>query len=179
VRLAQLIEAPKVFEGNRTALASIYGFRTICDVTQGNQTTWVLLGKHKSDGQDYDMYKKTKGGWIRCDKDGHPIGTKISEEQMRGLALIKPATTYCNNPIEVEAEALTALRLGGATLARFIAECPELYNIVQQRDQEEIDRVYGAGWMRDINGRVVRRTSTSEEEYRQFMAKAQAQGEVA
>ena len=59
--------------------------------------------------------------------------------------MVRPATRYFTNPAEVMAEGLMLYRLNEDTRAYLKAVSPELYDLVQTEDQQELDLAYGAG----------------------------------
>ncbi len=125
-------------------------------VRAGND--WLLITK---DGR-YFKSDPGKGGvgssdWERTDKDGNPIDAKgnksnnpqkISNDEARNLALIKPATTYFPDPAEAGAEGSLMFRGGEARRSEFLRDNPDDYNAIKTLDQLDLNKTYGL----DSNG---------------------------
>ncbi len=109
-----------------------FGFTRIFD-EETQRNIWVI-----QDHQD-NIYKKTKEGWVPCQQNGRPDGPEITNAQMRDRAKVTPVSEYFDDPREMLAEALTALRLGGEWKERLRTQCPELYKLAQALDQGEIE----------------------------------------
>jgi len=92
---------------------------------------------------------------------GHPEpGRSITSAQMRDRALVKPATNYFNYPWEMHAEALSMFRHDRHQL---YGENRQLYQLMQQYDQREINRQFGSEngqprMIRGANGLIVPNT---------------------
>ncbi len=93
--------------------------------------------------------------WLRVnlqgqllDKNGK-VASKVEEAQtfsnkeMRALALVRPATDYFDNPIEVFAESMRLFRMGGEARELLYQESPFLYKITAEQDQAELDLYFG------------------------------------
>lgn len=142
-------------------LAKLYGYEKIIDrtatridqktgnVISASKDVWAIL-------REGNLYKKTRDGWEKCDKDGKVLGQLLSGEEMRKLA--KFPTSYCDTPYEVDAEGLVCLRLGGKSRARLMKECPEVYAVVKREDDEETARFSGPNMMRSVDGGLVEKT---------------------
>ncbi len=79
-----------------------------------------------------------EGEWNQCDTQ-RPM---FSNDDMRQLALIKPATNYFDNPTEMDAETVTMFRMGAADRAALFKLHNGLYELAKEEDQRDIDRKY-------------------------------------
>jgi len=121
--------------------------------------TWQLKGK---DGNNYcrQSLEDLKNVWTGCPPKsglfawpstwplGHPSSqtppssAKLSDTQMRDMALVTPSTGYFNNPIEMDAEALTQFRLGNEHRSSLRNLNKGMYDVVKDQDQRDINRKY-------------------------------------
>lgn len=92
--------------------------------------------------------------WLRVnldgqylDRDGKVVAAAkaeaISNADMQKLAMVKPASNYFDNPIEVFAEGMRLFRMGGEARDTLLTEAPLVYQLVKEEDQAELDRFYG------------------------------------
>jgi len=121
--------------------------------------TWHLIGK---DGNNYcsQTNDDLKNVWTGCQSPpkglfawlstwpfGHPSiqappSSAISNRQMRDMALVTPSTNYFDNPVEMDAEALTQFRLGNTHRSALRNLNEGMYNLVKEQDQRDINRKY-------------------------------------
>jgi len=93
--------------------------------------------------------------------NGHPDPRRsITSEQMRDRALVKPATNNFNNPSEMHAEALSMFR---SDRHQLFGQNRQLYQLMQQYDQREINERFGISggqprFIRGTDGRIVANT---------------------
>lgn len=104
--------------------------------------------------------------WVKCDTQGRPLSAEnqicrqpyaeqLLSAEMKVRALVEPATSYFPNPMEHMAEAMTLYRLSPFSRKYLEAEFPQLYRIVADADQEEIDKTFGHGnYVRTPNEKV-------------------------
>ena len=92
--------------------------------------------------------------WLRVnlegqylDRDGKVVAAAkaeaISNADMQKLALVKPASNYFDNPIEVFAEGMRLFRMGGEARDTLFVEAPLVYQLVKEEDQAELNLFYG------------------------------------
>lgn len=130
-------------------------------------------------GDDGHLYKESdtdRSWWNRVDQDGNPLdqrgnrveaanSAKLSFAQMREGALVKPATNYFSNPLEMFAEGMREFRLGLNHRAELLYRSPELYFAVSELEEKEISTFYGKGedglnrFVRNFEGKIVRNTA--------------------
>lgn len=126
---------------------------------------WMLLAKDGS----YFAYEG-RGLWTKRNESGARVGTlgnsvqnieesvSISNDEMQKIALVKPVTSYFDDPLEMYAEALMMFRLGGDQRKYLHSQSPLLYEIVKENDQAEIASYFGRTpfgnprYYRDIDG---------------------------
>jgi len=86
-----------------------------------------------------------KGQYI--DKDGKKTdqaGAKtLDAGQMRQEALVRPATYYFSNPLEMAAESLALFKEGKGERRKLLQDCPDLYRFTKEQDQKDINQSYG------------------------------------
>jgi hypothetical protein len=137
---------------------------------------WKTTFNPRSDGEGFaivarnsNLYKyKSNGVWIRCNACGQSLkadgsiaaphacqAERRNTEEIRELALVKPISTYCPNPMEIYAEGLAYFRRGEQYRKLLLQESPELYRLVKEQDQLELNRTYGKGmFIRALDGRL-------------------------
>lgn len=93
--------------------------------------------------------------WLRVDLQGQLLDQNgkavskveeahiLSNKEMRAIALVRPATDYFDNPIEVFAESMRLYRMGGEARQLLYQESPLLYKITAAQDQAELDLYFG------------------------------------
>ncbi len=159
-------------KGNRCeSLAELFGFERIVDQTD-KANKWVILAAKMSDGKNNDLYKATQEGWVHVDKNAYPLGKPMGDIEMYKLTKVKQPSLYFTKPVESYAEALTQFSRGNEYRARLKVECPEIYKMVKDADQKQIDKVYGPGWVRDISGFLVKKTTNHLKTISQFEEQA-------
>lgn len=119
--------------------------------TEGGSTQWQLKGK---DGHYYTEHPTSSGTqWIRVDEKGRPMkadgkpasgfadqnAVTVTSTEMQKRAVVKPASWYFTNPAENHAEGLWLLRGGVQDRERLYRTSPDLYRIIKEYDQKEID----------------------------------------
>ena len=129
-------------------------------------TRYLLMSKAVDSSGNARLYSN-RGSWILSDERGQPIdmaGNPVepldtvtpSNDEMLAQALIKPATPYFRDPIEMYAEALMLLRLGDDSRKALLSRNRGLYDLVKSKDQEEIDAELGTGKLiRSISGELI------------------------
>ena len=102
----------------------------------------------------------------------------ITNDRMREIAAVRPATGYFIAPDEMQAEAFSAFRIdanrpGDNRRTLFLAS-RRLYDVIRDQDQSNIDRRLGTDrttglslFVRDINGAVIRNTQEVRDRIRQ------------
>jgi hypothetical protein len=164
------------------------GFRKIVD-EKGRETIWVLEGSRKSDGKNQDLFRQVPGdvcNWYRCDEKGkvleevkegkRSLVEHLNNCDMPGRTKVNLPTTYHSNPTEAEAEALTCLRLGGASLEMLVRKCPEAYNAVRDLDRRDTIKTYGTlpdnknepKYIRNKKGNLVPNTEEARKAMKEF-----------
>jgi hypothetical protein len=105
--------------------------------------------------------------WVRCNKNGQPLNQegdrvrrqceawRCSYTEIRKLAVIRPCTSYIDNPLEVMAEGIAMYRAGGVRRTELLRRSPELYSIVKSFDERLIARQFGSKLMRNLSGLIV------------------------
>ena len=142
------------------------------------RTQWLLLGKDTdSDGTNSSYIPSidaTTGAttWIRTKPDGGGVDSRgrkvpivqaerLSSEQIRDRALIKPPTLNFNSPEDEYAESVRMHRLSESSRRDLIRSSPFIYDQVKANDQKEIDDKYGkktdgtSKYLRAPNGHLV------------------------
>jgi len=171
-------------------LGKQYGFKL-------QQGLWFYEAKTTTDGQHDlfhykpDLYdgKPDCKPWMRCDRRGLPLNAQgepvhiskaefIGVEEMRNRAKVKPATWYAVAPWEADAEARTCLQLNRESRARLLTECPDVYAIAKDEDQQEIDKAYGrvemgpdkglSTYLRGLDGGLKPNTAAAREQISQW-----------
>lgn len=103
--------------------------------------------------------------WIKCDRDGQPLmraPMKMSvaavpeSDQVRDVAVVKPATDYFETPFEVMAEGLMLYQAGAETRKQLLSTSPRLHEIVRKFDDRGLNETLGRGvMMRRDDGVIV------------------------
>ncbi|MFN8658629.1 MAG: hypothetical protein U0105_20005 [Candidatus Obscuribacterales bacterium] len=123
------------------------GYRKV--KTEDGAMQWQLKGK---DG-NYYTENPNGTGWTRVDEKGRPLkadgkpasgfkdkdAVTISSIEMQERAAVRPASWYFTNPVENQAEGLWLFRGGEQDRTRLFTRSPELYKIIKEYDQKEID----------------------------------------
>lgn len=112
-------------------------------------------------------YDENKDNWFK--HRGANTSERLTNQQMKERALIKPISDYFPYPYEHHAEGLAMFRMGvgedpKAGDRRTLAQTsPELYKIIKQHDQEAIDRKHGGDSkeIRDLNGHLIPNTENN------------------
>lgn len=133
---------------------------------------WRIL---TTDGFGYKRSQVTNH-WIRCNSSGQPLSetgatvrrqyeaARLTTRQVREIAIVPPSTSYFPNPMEHFAEGLMMYRYSKETRATLCEQFPALFQVVENADQEEIDRTFGKGrYTRDMNGLLVSRVPGNED----------------
>jgi hypothetical protein len=95
--------------------------------------------------------------WLAIDEQGHYLdkagqpcpdnnkatAARLDPGQMREAALIRPATYYFSNPLEMAAEALALFREGPEQRRQLLKDSPGLYRFTKNQDQKDINEAYG------------------------------------
>jgi hypothetical protein len=86
------------------------------------------------------------GKWL--DGAGHEVDTEekaasLTNKQVALQALVTPSSNYFDTPDEIFAEAMKALRMGGDARQSLYILSPQLYKLVKEEDQKEINDAYG------------------------------------
>lgn len=135
-------------------------------VGRKGDTRYLLISNEVDSSGSPRLYSNA-GSWILSDANGQaidragkpvePLNTvTLSNEEMIARAAIKPATPYFRDPIEMYAEALMLLRLGGDARKALLSGSPGLYALVKTRDQDEIDGEHGPGqFIRSTSGELI------------------------
>lgn len=120
--------------------------------TPEGETTWILQAKNN---QFFKMSTTDTEKWVRCDQKGMFLtdngqsaagedqAQRITVEQMRDRALLRPPTSYFDNAIEMFAESMMVFRVNEKRRQEFLKSSPDLYQFIKQQDQSEIDLAYG------------------------------------
>lgn len=125
--------------------------------------------------------------WIRCNGSGVALkedGTsayprisqaqRLSTDEIREAAVIKPISSYFPNPMEMYAEGVSYFRRGEKYRKYLLDESPELYRLVKEQDQLELDKTYGKGKMvRYLNGSLIANLHDKQNEIREFESRHQ------
>ncbi len=134
--------------------------------TSTDSSYWLLKGNSgeffrlTNDGLSSDK------GWIRCDQkgaalanDGKPVADPsaaphLTNTEVRQRALVRPPTDYFTAPDEMLADSLMLLRVGEDGRKELIKSGSEVYNVIKDFDQAEIDLRFGKS--ADGNSKKVR-----------------------
>ncbi len=149
---------------------------------------WALEG---ADGHLYRRITTSDHAhrWIQVNSSGKPIdarGKETSEdqavyrtnEQMKQIARVTPASDYFRMPHEMYAEGLAHFRIGNDARAHLLKTSPQLYELMKQRDQDDINRRYALrndgtpSMIRRNDGLVVPNTPANQKQIQEFEAKA-------
>lgn len=124
------------------------------------QMGWRSInGRWVIEGADGDLYRylSAEGNlprrWMRVTEQGQPAdasGRPTQEasadfrtnEQMRQIARVAPASDYFRQPHEIYAEGLQLLRTNAASRAALLQASPQLYQLMKHKDQEAINQQY-------------------------------------
>ncbi|MBS1996506.1 MAG: hypothetical protein JSS86_09360 [Cyanobacteria bacterium SZAS LIN-2] len=68
---------------------------------------------------------------------------RLDPGKMREAALVRPATFYFSNPLEMAAESLALFKEGKGERRKLLQESPELYRFTKDQDQKDINQSYG------------------------------------
>ncbi len=135
-------------------------------VSPRGETRYLLVSTEVDSAGNPRLYSN-RGSWILSNQKGEaidkvgklvePLDTvTVTNDEMLARTSVKPATSYFRDPIEMYAEALMFLRLGEQSRKDLLNRSPGLYDLVKGKDQEEIDKEYGAGKMiRSGSGKLV------------------------
>lgn len=137
---------------------NLYGDHTLLGdmgwVRAENRTRdWMLRGKN---GEFYKVIPGETGTsrqWMLVDKKGEAVDgagkplaagkeIKIPQDGLREKLLVKPTSSYFDNPGEMHAEAMMNFRSGGARRATMLVDNTHLYQVIKRFDQMEIDDFY-------------------------------------
>lgn len=131
-------------------LAEQLGWRVSTD-----SSYWLMKGNNgeffrlTNDGLSSDK------GWIRCDEKGAPLNADggsvtdakaaphLTNAEVRERALVRPPTDYFTAPDEMFADSLMLFRVGEAGRKELIKSGSQLYTVVKNFDQAEIDLRFG------------------------------------
>jgi len=88
----------------------------------------------------------SQGNWL--DSGGHGVDSQdramsLTNKQVAYSALVSPSSNYFDTPDEIFAEAMKALRMGGDARQDLFALSPQLYKLVKDEDQKELNATYG------------------------------------
>lgn len=123
---------------------------------------WVFKERKPGpDGRHGDSYWTPEGG--------KEPGKRISSEEMRDRAKVRPSSNYFDNPHETHAEALALYRIGERDQfkggRRYLAQdSPQLYDATKKYDQKVLDSSFGkhlngeSKMIRSIDGTIVENT---------------------
>jgi len=144
---------------------------------------WFIKGKNN------ELYRPTVDAgylhWIRCDKTGAPLDAQgklvsneksaqtLTNEEMRNQALVRPASSYFDNPYEAATEALTNFRVSRERRAALLQESPRMYEYARMADSSEIAALYpGRHLVRTPDGFLVPRSEQALREIALFELEA-------
>lgn len=142
---------------------------------KGLNGDYYLKGK---DGYLYD-YSRILGRWTRVDIEGNPLDkngqraiddiVRIKNERMKELALVEPVSDYFVLPQEMLAEAMVEFRRDKKSRIHLLATNPELYAVLQQIDQDEINTHFPPvngepQFIRSFDGTLVANTEENRQE---------------
>ena len=134
-----------------------------------------------------NLYRHLSNGfWIRCNAagqalkaDGKPAAPhlwqaqRLSTNEIRDLALVKPISMYFPDPMEMYAEGMTYFREGEQYRRYLLQESPSLYQLVKQQDQLELDKTYGKGeFIRNTDGHLVTNFVDAQKQILEFETKS-------
>lgn len=118
--------------------------------------------------------------WIRCNRSGEPLSREgytvhrksephyLTAQEMSEIALIRPATNYFSNPMEMFAEALMLFRADRVHRNYLLSVSPQLYQIIKEYDEFEIASSGGSNLIRNLDGLLVADASQIRSEISQF-----------
>ena len=152
---------------------------------QTGEGAWMLRSAENC--QWWYSYDSLRGKWFRCNKNATPLdsdGEKVrrrceaffaSNAEVRALAAVTPPSDYFTNPMEMFAEAIRLFRTSAATRRSLYACNPQLYELVRDQDQREIDKAFGKGlYIRTASGVLTKATSQSLSALQSFEKDAHA-----
>lgn len=147
------------------------------------------LGWDYNPGLNEHLLRDKDGGQWRYDENrdnwfkykGENNSERLTNQQMKERALIKPISDYFPYPYEHHAEGLAMFRMGvgedpkGGDRQTLAQRSPELYKIIKQYDQEAIDFKHGGNprEIRNLNGHLV---PNNEENRRRILEAERAWG---
>jgi hypothetical protein len=123
--------------------------------TSADSQYWLLKG------QAGDYYRLTNDGlsndkgWIACDDKGTPLDAAgrvvndaasaphLTTAEVREKALVRPPTDYFTAPDEMLADSLMLYRVGEEGRKELIKSGTQLYGVVKDFDQSEMDSRFG------------------------------------
>lgn len=158
----------KLFGGDRQK-EDEYG-RALGFVRNPKNDGWLL----KSNDNPPRYYSAESDGWYRTnengkyvDKDGREIedkekrNAKVSADEVKKHATVKPFTDYFVNPLEMGAETLLNFRVSQDVRGKMLRDNPQLYEIAKKLDQDETNKTFGTKpdgqplWLRRPDGQLV------------------------
>lgn len=151
--------------------------------SEGPSREWMLRGKN---GEFYKVAPAETGtsrSWVLVNSKGEPVDaagkpveagkeTKIPQWELRDKLLVKPTSTYFDNPAEMHAEAMMNFRSGGSHRADMLSNM-HLYHTIKRFDQLEIDDYYKRNFpdkrgIRLPDGRIADRTPENVQAVTEF-----------
>lgn len=121
--------------------------------------------------------------WFSCNKNGTPMdaegksttekgAARMSNERMLEVATVKPVAPY-PNPTEMLGDGLKYYRMNSEQRAKLLKADAGFYTQIEEIDQAEINKAYGAGkYMRNPGGDLVPVTDTVKREVFLFEVRA-------
>lgn len=149
---------------------------------ESRQKGWLICSSESP--QHFYRRAAFSSNWIRCNQSGKPLSHEgctvhskgeahcITAQEMSEIALIRPATNYFSNPMEMFAEALMLFRADRNHRKHLLLTSPQLYQIVKEYDDLEISSAAGFGLIRNLDGLLVTDASQVRSEISQFEATA-------
>lgn len=155
---------------------------------------WLLRGA----GDSYWKNTSQADGeriWIRTDSEGNPADgngvrvenpadpesgdyndnvQQIPTEILREIAVVKPYSTYFENPTEMGAALITPFRDGRELRAQLYEVSPESYQIAKKLDQQQIDNAFGVDqngqskMIRNPDGVLVENTQANQQDIEDY-----------
>jgi hypothetical protein len=137
-----------------------------------SQTKWMV---QTANGEFYKPLKNylRPESWMRCDENGHAIDKNkrvipdskaivYTERDVDNMPRLRFVGHY-PNPDEYLADGIKFFRLNQESRENLIDDDPRLYAAVKLLDQKEIDKSFGPGFIRDLDGNVIRTTREAED----------------